>query len=78
MGKASVDELRVLNARKFICSRCRRQDDDVMGGVNGIARPCARCRRKLYVLLVVQEAPSWKKEKFLGHGKTPSSRIQFT
>ena len=77
VAKPNVDELRILNARKFICARCRRKNDDVMGGVKGVLRKCARCPRKLYALLIIQETPSDKKNKFLGHGKTPSSRIQF-
>jgi len=77
VSKPNVDELRVLNARKFICARCKHKSDDVMGAIRGIARPCSRCKRKLYALLVVQETPSDEKSEFLGHGKTPSSRIQF-
>lgn len=41
-------------ARRFICSRCRRAGDEVLGHVRGPLRDCERCKHPLYALLVVQ------------------------
>lgn len=68
-----VDERRVVEARHFVCPLCKRPGDDVLGRVRGPLRDCIRCKTPCYVLWMIQDLPSNKKNK----GQQPSSRVKF-